>query len=512
MTINIVDLFSGPGGLGEGFAQLDDGGAFRIAVSAEMEQTAHATLTLRAFFRNAKVSGDTIALDAYYGFCNGTTDVHPRTSCPALWKLAQAEARRLTLGDAASNEELDQILAAKKLRRDSTVLIGGPPCQAYSLVGRARNRGTAGYVAESDHRHYLYREYLRILANIQPAVFVMENVKGIISSTVGGRKIFHDILNDLRDPVKATTGQIGPKYVIRSLVMPAVFTAGMDPEDLNANDFIICSEEYGIPQARHRVILLGVRSDLYAGQQLLEPVRQTSLREAIKDLPALRSKLSVGDSAEAWEISVRTQARELAKEARKEKLSEIAYRLSEVSQLLDGSLSTSSGHSRIRGRPAGPGTTSLDRWLRDSKVHVWMNHDARSHMPSDLGRYLYASVFAEVYKRTPKGHKDFPLSGLAPDHKNWESGVFVDRFRVQRFGVPSTTITSHIAKDGHYFIHPDPIQCRSLTVREAARLQTFPDNYFFEGPRTDQYRQVGNAVPPLLANAIARIVRDIMNA
>ncbi|MCY1371326.1 DNA (cytosine-5-)-methyltransferase [compost metagenome] len=131
-------------------------------------------------------------------------------------------------------------------------------------------------------------------------------------------------------------------------------------------------------------------------------------------------------------------------------------------------------------------------------------------MSSDLRRYVYAAVFAHVRKGSPKGHQDFDLPGLEPDHKNWKTGKFSDRFRVQRAGIPSTTITSHIAKDGHYFIHYDPTQCRSLTVREAARLQTFPDNYFFLGNRTQQFHQVGNAVPPLLARKIADVVARII--
>jgi DNA (cytosine-5)-methyltransferase 1 len=133
-------------------------------------------------------------------------------------------------------------------------------------------------------------------------------------------------------------------------------------------------------------------------------------------------------------------------------------------------------------------------------------------MESDLARYFYSSVFTILHDRSPKGHTEFNLKNLAPDHANWETGKFSDRFRVQRYDAPSTTVTSHIAKDGHYFIHPDPSQCRSLTVREAARLQTFPDNYFFQGNRTQQYHQVGNAVPPLLAVKIAEVVSRVLHS
>ena len=149
-------------------------------------------------------------------------------------------------------------------------------------------------------------------------------------------------------------------------------------------------------------------------------------------------------------------------------------------------------------------------WVRDGRLDVWLQHEARSHMASDLARYFYAATFTTVNGRSPKGHADFSLAGLAPAHKNWRSGKFVDRFRVQQSDRPSSTVTSHIAKDGHYFIHFDPIQCRSLTVREAARLQTFPDNYFFQGNRTEQYHQVGNAVPPLLAREIASICKTLL--
>jgi DNA (cytosine-5)-methyltransferase 1 len=152
-------------------------------------------------------------------------------------------------------------------------------------------------------------------------------------------------------------------------------------------------------------------------------------------------------------------------------------------------------------------------WYRDGRQRGVTNHESRTHMRSDLKRYLFSSSFAAAVGRTPT-LKDFP-DELMPDHKNAadsaKSGHFADRFRVQVRGLPATTITSHISKDGHYYIHYDPAQCRSLTVREAARIQTFSDDYHFEGPRTEQYRQVGNAVPPYLAYQIAGVVGDMLN-
>lgn len=152
----------------------------------------------------------------------------------------------------------------------------------------------------------------------------------------------------------------------------------------------------------------------------------------------------------------------------------------------------------------------LRDWLLDRRLRSVPNHHARRHMQSDLARYLFASVYAEILGASPKS-EDYPRE-LAPKHGNWESGKFADRFRVQLRGRPATTVTSHISKDGHYFIHPDPEQCRSLTVREAARIQTFPDNYIFKGNRTQQYTQVGNAVPPYLALRIGTALFSVLDA
>src|SRR5262249_28069528 len=152
-------------------------------------------------------------------------------------------------------------------------------------------------------------------------------------------------------------------------------------------------------------------------------------------------------------------------------------------------------------------------WFHDANLQGVLNHSSRAHIPSDLWRYLYASVFAKLHGTSPT-LREFPKS-LWPAHSNLKGRnerdelAFDDRFRVQVKSRPATTVTAHISKDGHYFIHPDPRQCRTLTVRKAARLQTFPDDYVFLGPRTEQYQQVGNAVPPLLALQIAGIVHKI---
>lgn len=291
--IPVIDLFSGPGGLGEGFSSFNEGKTYRIVVSAEMDKAAHETLRLRAYFRKIR-SNPTFAA-TYYDFCTGRTTRPWNEQTRELWEEAGKEAMCLTLGEPKSNAELDKAISERIPTDSECILIGGPPCQAYSLVGRARNKGKTDYRAEEDHRHFLYKEYLRVIERTRPAVFVMENVKGILSSKVGEARIFHEILKDLSDPTKAiSTANIanGCRYRIHSLTTSTVFEAGMDPESIAVNDFIIRSEEFGIPQARHRVILVGVREDIPKQSPLLEKKREVSVREAIGDLPPLRSKIS----------------------------------------------------------------------------------------------------------------------------------------------------------------------------------------------------------------------------
>jgi DNA (cytosine-5)-methyltransferase 1 len=515
--IQIVDLFAGPGGLGEGFSSSGEGKHFEIVVSAEKDPKAWQTLRLRAFYRLLQKEQDPALLREYYTYCNNPAleTFSPSVATQALWDAAGKEAQCITLGSETGNQTLDEALDNRLDVQRPWVLIGGPPCQAYSIVGRARNQANANYRAEEDHRHFLYKEYLRIIRERQPTVFVMENVKGIISSKVNNERIFSNILKDLSDPQEALhEGGVGKQYRIYSLVTGDSFGPGDDVEKVDPRTFIIRAEKYGIPQARHRVILLGIATDSLPSSKNLVKLKPSetmvTVGQVLKNLPRLRSSLTkVPDSRDAWTDTVVQQATYLREQVR---LSDIKMSISLGDVIARFDAPSSPGGKRVERAP-GDGSTGdpdLDSWYLKNDLRFWLNHEVRGHMPTDLRRYLFAAVYAGIHGISPKGHKGFSLEGLAPDHKNWESGKFSDRFRVQSADKPATTITSHISKDGHYFIHYDPSQCRSLSVREAARIQTFPDDYFFQGNRTEQFHQVGNAVPPLLAAGIAKVVFRVL--
>jgi len=515
-TYSVVDIFAGPGGLAEGFSSVpgaDGKRAFQIALSIEKEKAAHSTLRLRSFLRQF---GDKLP-DKYYSFLNEGGD-EPDWSAehPDEWAAAVREAWQFELGkdhEERLNARLDEISAESG---GNTILIGGPPCQAYSLVGRARNLGKKDYVASKDEKHFLYQEYIRILDRLKPAAFVMENVKGMLSSSIDGQnRIFDQVLRDLRGEREG-----GQPYRLIALDPRSRRQLDLGRIEPTASDFIVRAEDFGVPQARHRVIVVGLRSDLAEGvpdSSLADLMVRHSLTATVghvlDGVPKLRSGLSRGiDSKDEWKQIVGVAMAFVADvDTGLPDHEQIAF-----AQRASAYLASFKGLNDVAAREArGVGIspdcpTDLREWLTDPRLETRPNHAARGHMASDLARYFFAAVFAEVAGRSPKA-SDYPEE-LAPEHENWNSGKFADRFRVQLSGGPSTTVTSHISKDGHYFIHPDPMQCRSLTVREAARLQTFPDNYFFKGNRTEQYVQVGNAVPPLLAHWIGEALFAILTA
>ena len=508
-SIPIVDLFAGPGGLSEGFASCvtsTNTSAFDVRLSIEMDPNAHTTLELRSFFRQFSRGS---APEAYYERLRGeiTTD-ELFADYRRQADNARQEAWLAELGKVPT-EELHGRIRQAVGGSQQWVLCGGPPCQAYSVVGRSRRGG----IADDDKRVYLYREYLRILAEHEPSVFIMENVKGLLSSNVAGSGIFEQILADLHSPgASVRHNRSTAKYRVLSLVVaPRRFDASGNPQ-FDPQEFVIRSEQYGVPQTRHRVILLGVREDLWDVEiPLLTPApRQIPVSQVLQLLPKLRSGLSRStDGPEEWRATIQEVIDSgLLKTLPNGHYQEIRRAVTEGLEAVRNYRADRGGEfvacqARVGFRPT---------WFLDSRIGGVVNHASRPHMASDLHRYLFATAYAKVRGRSPE-LRDFPVA-LLPQHRNvTEAGkecYFDDRFRVQLADRPATTITCHIAKDGHYYIHYDPAQCRTLTVREAARVQTFPDNYLFCGTRTAQYRQVGNAVPPLLARQIGQVVLSIL--
>lgn len=473
----MVDIFAGPGGLSEGFSAFKTTGSrrpFKVKLSIEKDYFAHTTLLLRAFYRQFP-KGE--APDDYYDFLRNTSEpLESRMNAlfdkhPAEAFRAAKEVRHATLGQEKKKiirQWIDDSLADSQ----HWILIGGPPCQAYSLAGRSRNKGVDDYVPEDDKRQYLYVEYLQIIADHLPAVFVMENVKGLLSATLKDQRIFEQICEDLQEPVRALRREgrsvrrvseakrhLPSSYKLFSLVNYegnshnlSLFSTTETAQNKDLNRFVVRMEKHGVPQARHRVIILGIREDLCIVQpRTLRQAAKVKVKEILSGLPRLRSGLSrEEDSRNAWVNHLRamsdgcyfqTAGLKAGAEVRQ-------YMIAALEQIKQEELSR--GDEFIYCRPT---IEHESEWFLDGRMGGVCNHSTRGHIVKDLYRYFYAACYAKVFSRSPN-LKHFP-EVLLPEHANVKAALegnnFSDRFRVQLADQPSTTITSHISEDGHYY-------------------------------------------------------------
>ncbi len=434
-----VDLFAGCGGISEGFTNA----GFSVAAYLEKDASACSTLRTRIMFRQLR---RVRKLDWYHQYFRG--EITREEICrkfPEISDLLECQTLEKEFGKHRYADLISAIRVSLKVQgiKRAQVLLGGPPCQAYSLAGRSRDPDRM----EGDERHFLYQHYLDVLADLQPDFFVLENVPGLLTAKTEGTDIFQKMLDDF--------AKIEPSYEV---------APSYEEFRSNPRGYLVDSSKFHVPQRRRRVLLIGFRRGLLKQYPSVSEVfrrlkrRETDtvldVADAIGDLPMLKP----GEGGDHW----------FGAYIRNENLKKYQFAMRTLS--------------------AGV-----------------CNHRARSHMSSDLDRYKF---FIEHHKngegRATLEDLKKERPDLMPDHKHIDK--FIDRFKVQYYNQPCSTVMSHIAKDGHYYIHPDVHQCRSFTVREAARCQSFPDNFKFEGPRTDQFKQVGNAVPPLMAQAIAGVL------
>jgi len=439
-----IDLFAGCGGLSEGFIQT----GFRPVAQVEMDKWACETLRTRhLYYELSEMRKGYI----YRKFLKGEISKNEiLNKFPVIQKLISNVVIPAEFGKDSFRKIIKKIEAAKKFQKASRInaVIGGPPCQPYSLVGRARDP----YRMRNDNRHFLYEYYLKILKSIQPDFFVFENVPGLITANTKGHQIFSHMLEDFK--------KINPPYEI---------APSFDEYYKEPRQYLLDSSKYGIPQRRKRVIFIGYKKPLISKNPDIKNIFRKIIKTKVPSYGGYTVSDAIGDLP---------------------------------------SLKPGHGKDQWFGQYRRSAITPYQHKMRHGSPGI-VNHRARTHMKDDLKRYKFfieqhlngdkAATLIDLMKEKPD---------LTPAHNHLDK--FIDRFKVQWWSHPASTIMAHIAKDGHYYIHPDLHQCRSFTVREAARCQSFPDNFKLEGPRTEQFKQVGNAVPPILAKIIAtNIIKEL---
>jgi DNA (cytosine-5)-methyltransferase 1 len=389
-----IDLFSGCGGLSEGFYRM----GFTALAHVEINHWACETLRKRM---------------AYYGYKNINNEV--------IEKDITSEDILLDIDKAVAGRSVD-------------VIVGGPPCQAYSTAGRVRDsKGMA-----SDPRNFLFESYVRILEHYRPKFFVFENVTGLLSAKVNGKPILPSIMKAL-----------GTAYKVIS-----------DPAILVHN-----TADYGVPQIRKRVIIMGVRKDIDN-----------------KDVIDLYNDVLKTH----WNPETESESRKGLK-----KFISVKEAIGDLPPVEPGEDASTDTYNY-------PCDNAFLKRIGRAGIHPLMDHIARKHNALDRERFAVM-----IRNRWTFGQ----LRKEMPQYEHEHARVFDNSYVVQWWDLPSKTILAHIHKDGFQFIHPDGAQTRSFTVREAARIQSFPDDFEFAGSRGEKYKQIGNAVPPLFAEALAKSIK-----
>ncbi|WP_310595376.1 DNA cytosine methyltransferase [Flavobacterium sp.] len=405
--MNYIDLFAGAGGLSEGFIR----NGFNPIAHVEMNKDACDTLKTRTAFHYLKENSQ---INTYYDYLKGKIsrqELWDKTPKNLIESVINKEISTTTLPSIF--EKIDNELGENQV----DLVIGGPPCQAYSVAGRARKN------MEDDPRNHLYLHYVEFLKRYNPKMFVFENVPGILSASNG---------------------------IYLDKIFEAVRDAGYELEKsiLNAKNF-------GVLQDRKRVIIIGWKKELDFKYPHFE-VKENNfeiLKHLFSDLPKIKS--GQGE----WNVS---------KYAKKTN----AYL--ETTGIRNGIDFTTQHVSRFN--------NENDLEIYKIAIEKWTNEGKRLN-------------YAELPSRLIK-------------HNN--TSTFKNRFQVVNHKGVSHTVVAHICADGHYYIHPDITQNRSITVREAARIQSFPDDYFFESNRTAAFKQIGNAVPVLMAEGIAKKIKEMI--